>query len=387
MAELYAAGYDLDWKAMYTGVPVPRIGLPTYPFQRERYWIGDRRSKVASEQQPKAPDTAPARYESGSYPVVSAPAATKPHVDPQTASTADAHTQEVSELRGITALRPVTEYGSKSTVQAADRSRPFISLKPSSELLPPTAGASSGREPQRRPDLREAGNEHVLQEELALSLAEALYMKRSEIDPGGKFVDFGLDSIIGVEWIQTLNKRYGTKIPATKVYEYPTLRDFSGYLVQLISPSSEGRIADLPKEEAVLHPPVSALSAGRSDLRKQLAVSLAEALYMKPEEIDPSRKFVDLGLDSVIGVEWIQTVNRLFGTAITATQIYAYPTLYDFAEYVEETQAEKEGPPSAGTAEAELSVDEILEKVYTGTLDSGQAGHYLQQLRYTGASK
>ncbi|MEK3686077.1 AprA-related methyltransferase [Paenibacillus sp. FSL R10-2736] len=387
LAELYAAGYDLDWQAMYTGVPVPRIGLPTYPFQRERYWIGDRRGKVASEQQPKAPDTAPVGYESGSYPAVSAPAAAKPHVEPQTASTAEARTQEVSELRGITALRPVTEYGSKSTVQAADRSRPFISLKSSSELLPHTAGASSGREPQRRPDLCEAGNEHALQEELTLSLAEALYMKRSEIDPGGKFVDFGLDSIIGVEWIQTLNKRYGTKIPATKVYEYPTLRDFSGYLVQLISASSEGHIADLPKEEGVLHPPVSAPSARPSDLLKQLAVSLAEALYMKPEEIDPSRKFVDLGLDSVIGVEWIQTVNRLFGTAITATQIYAYPTLYDFAEYVQETQAEKEGPPNAGTAEAELSVDEILGKVYTGTLDSGQAGHYLQQLRYTGASK
>lgn len=70
----------------------------------------------------------------------------------------------------------------------------------------------------------------ALQEELATSLAEALYMRLSDVDVDKQFIDMGLDSIIGVEWIRALNKQYGISIPGPKVYEYPTIRKFAGFL-------------------------------------------------------------------------------------------------------------------------------------------------------------
>ncbi|WP_127530131.1 SDR family NAD(P)-dependent oxidoreductase [Paenibacillus kobensis] len=36
----WLSGAEIDWKAMYTRLP-RRIGLPTYPFAQERYWISD----------------------------------------------------------------------------------------------------------------------------------------------------------------------------------------------------------------------------------------------------------------------------------------------------------------------------------------------------------
>ena len=46
LAELYAAGYDLDWQSMFTGDSKPRrISLPTYPFAKERYWIPEIRGQ------------------------------------------------------------------------------------------------------------------------------------------------------------------------------------------------------------------------------------------------------------------------------------------------------------------------------------------------------
>ncbi|MFI6824219.1 type I polyketide synthase [Micromonospora sp. NPDC050187] len=39
VAGLYAQGVELDWKAITDGVPVRAVDLPTYPFQRQRYWI------------------------------------------------------------------------------------------------------------------------------------------------------------------------------------------------------------------------------------------------------------------------------------------------------------------------------------------------------------
>ncbi len=41
LAELYARGVDVDWARYHQGRGCRRIGLPTYPFQRRRYWIED----------------------------------------------------------------------------------------------------------------------------------------------------------------------------------------------------------------------------------------------------------------------------------------------------------------------------------------------------------
>ena len=38
VAGLYVAGVDLDWRAFHSAQPTRRIALPTYPWQRERFW-------------------------------------------------------------------------------------------------------------------------------------------------------------------------------------------------------------------------------------------------------------------------------------------------------------------------------------------------------------
>ncbi|NES67448.1 MAG: acyl carrier protein [Okeania sp. SIO2D1] len=76
-------------------------------------------------------------------------------------------------------------------------------------------------------------------------LAEALYADISEIEEHKKFVDLGLDSIVGVEWITEINKNYNLNIKATKLYDYPTLLELAKYITQEIY-STGG--SQLPKE-------------------------------------------------------------------------------------------------------------------------------------------
>jgi acyl transferase domain-containing protein/acyl carrier protein len=40
-ARLWLAGAELDWREYYRNERRRRVSLPTYPFERERYWIGD----------------------------------------------------------------------------------------------------------------------------------------------------------------------------------------------------------------------------------------------------------------------------------------------------------------------------------------------------------
>jgi len=39
LGEVWVHGVDVDWDAVYAGSQAERVGLPTYAFQRERYWL------------------------------------------------------------------------------------------------------------------------------------------------------------------------------------------------------------------------------------------------------------------------------------------------------------------------------------------------------------
>ncbi|HEY2419640.1 MAG TPA: type I polyketide synthase, partial [Steroidobacteraceae bacterium] len=62
LGELYVRGATLDWDAVQVGLPPGRASLPTYPFQRERYW-------VQAKDGPSG-DTGPARTPGGAHPLL-----------------------------------------------------------------------------------------------------------------------------------------------------------------------------------------------------------------------------------------------------------------------------------------------------------------------------
>ncbi|MBA2648593.1 MAG: SDR family NAD(P)-dependent oxidoreductase [Legionella sp.] len=75
-----------------------------------------------------------------------------------------------------------------------------------------------------------SSSKYELEAFLIESLANALYIELREIEVDKPFVDMGLDSIIGVEWLQVINKKYKIFIHASKIYDYPAITEFSNYL-------------------------------------------------------------------------------------------------------------------------------------------------------------
>ncbi len=71
-----------------------------------------------------------------------------------------------------------------------------------------------------------------LRQLLKTSLAEALYLQPSEIDAGKSFIDLGLDSIVGVEWVKVINKELGLEVPSTKIYDYSTINALASFLAK-----------------------------------------------------------------------------------------------------------------------------------------------------------
>ncbi|RSZ60416.1 SDR family NAD(P)-dependent oxidoreductase [Massilia atriviolacea] len=226
LAELWVKGMALDWTGFYQNPP-RRMGLPGYPFAKERYWID-------------AVDEAPV-----AAPVVALPVP----------------------------VAPVRE----ASVPAEQ-----------------------------------------VRQQLKASLAEALFMIPSDVDVGKSFTDLGLDSIIGVEWMKAVNRQFGTALSATRVYDYPSVSE----------------LADFIRTQIGVAEPAPAAPVPRDGLRQQLKISLAEALFMQPSDIDIDKSFTELGLDSIIGVEWVKNINRQHGTSIGATRVYDYPTVRELAAFL-----------------------------------------------------
>ncbi len=61
VAEMWEQGYEIDWKALRPGVELRRVPLPTYPFERRRFWIAPPEEAAVA---PILPDGAKAGFES-----------------------------------------------------------------------------------------------------------------------------------------------------------------------------------------------------------------------------------------------------------------------------------------------------------------------------------
>jgi polyketide synthase PksN len=349
LVELWITGVLVDWNRLYTSKP-RRISLPTYPFANERYWVDQKlTTNLLSSYLPSLPQQKHSEQPSSSViqaslqtistPPASAEALFSAPLDKpnQMALPALSDNQIVSNKlnssgkpKGIV-LAGLSAAKMPSSINQTKPTREFIVPKPSIALEPTETNKSVNQ--TALPSMPESSGVESLRAELTISLAEALYMKPSEVDLDIPFIDLGLDSIIAVEWIRVLNKQYELNIAATKVYDYPNLREFTVFLAKQFNQSD----TSLPSQ-SVKTKSVPSLSAPKPDtdssqnplnqtvldslesyplessLPAELTNSLAEALYMKPGDIDPDVPFIDLGLDSIIAVEWIRVLNKTVWT-------------------------------------------------------------------------
>jgi acyl transferase domain-containing protein len=187
LVELWTRGAQIDWTRLHAGRARRRVSLPTYPFARERYWI------------PTQDGSGPSRRDDQPLPMTRG---SRPRI----------------------VLTPTSAFDAKASVQ----------LEPSVSREADATAPGSQRGAQA-PAVREGDDERAmpieqLERTLATSLAQALYLDPGEIGVHVSFTDLGLDSVVGVQWVQAINKRYDLNIAATRVYDHPNIRDFAAFV-------------------------------------------------------------------------------------------------------------------------------------------------------------
>jgi len=105
-------------------------------------------------------------------------------------------------------------------------------------------------------------------------------------------------------------------------------------------------LGDLPLADAVVIPstpkpqlaePVQALpveaiaTSPLADLAGTLRRLLSQTMDLPEDDIDDSQSFADYGLDSILGIRFVDAINRAFGSDIRSTAIFDCPTVQALA--------------------------------------------------------
>jgi len=348
LLELWAKGLSIEWTRLYGeesgygAIKPRRISLPAYPYAQERYWV-----KSVDLAQPTIPEAKGQANESPSR---------------EDTSSEKSGNAVMSKRGPRIALRAVESAAGVKTAIAAIN---VVGKRPRSSEQPPRTAKRSDTEPQSTVTL------DSIERELTVELAKTLYMDVTQIDRDKPFVELGLDSIVGVEWMRAINKRFGLSLKTTRLYDYPMIKRLAVLVAQEYESSDVARSAtqesSMPSDRAAIPHSAEAvefvdmtedevsevaslvLSELRQDvevdaesqstvtldsIERELTVSLAKTLYMDVTQIDRDKPFVELGLDSIVGVEWMRAINKRYGLSLKTTRLYDYPMIKRLAVLV-----------------------------------------------------
>ncbi|MEE6265608.1 SDR family NAD(P)-dependent oxidoreductase [Streptomyces diastatochromogenes] len=198
LAAVWVQGLDADWRLLHEGSVRRRVALPTYPFAKDRYWIGD---------------LAPVSAESGG----AGPAA---------------HAQEPVAAPVAPAGRPTAETeaeteGTRSPVAGLRAERAGES--PSAPETRPPAPARVA--PRSARTAAPAALDTEVPRVVRAVLARALAMPDTDIADTSAFADYGLDSILAVRVAHELGEALSLDLDTGVLFDHSSARRLSDHLL------------------------------------------------------------------------------------------------------------------------------------------------------------
>ncbi len=206
LARAWIAGARVDWSSLDQGRQRQRVSIPTYPFAKKRYWLGEHRARMGPREEAAGTPAAPAETPKNTptAEVVAAPAPPFRHEVPN-----------VSRPK-IQLRRPG---------QVSPRETPRVDApQDAAPAEAPKAPASSSKPVNAQALVEKI--KHTMKE----SLATVLFCEPGEIDEEKNFLELGLDSILMVELTKGLSQSLHIKLKVNKLYDHPSVSRLAEFL-------------------------------------------------------------------------------------------------------------------------------------------------------------
>ena len=244
---------------------------------------------------------------------------------------------------------------------------------------------------------------HV-QEGMLECLSVTLKLEVHVIDADMAFSDYGIDSILGVGFIDRVNARFGINLNVAIVFEYSSVTRLSKHVAETYIDHMALEHTDFGNTEVAVaetdppHPQAATLAQTRALMasprtlavmdtptfvRTTLLECLSVTLKIAVDAIDTDIAFSDYGIDSILGVNFIDCINVCFGIALNTSIIFEHSSVERLGRHLNASHADqiKAAAHAAATEHARAPGVRAAEsvsmpaKVEAGTFDGGK-GRY-----------
>ena len=228
LATLYASGVLVDWSGFHRDYLYFPLQLPTYPFQRQRYWID--RTHNSDQQSKPDPEGLSPKIGSGTCTPCSSYLSSNGNGRVISDSTNNGHSTELEALLEQTVqllpkLLQVLHKYQQYWVKTASHLDLPLEIESPSEPSQPQLLQSLETIPQ---------NERLafLIAQIQREVATVLRFSSSELpDPTLGFFEMGMDSLLAVELKNRLENSLGTSISSTVAFNHPNIESLAKYVL------------------------------------------------------------------------------------------------------------------------------------------------------------
>ncbi|MGD6960814.1 SDR family NAD(P)-dependent oxidoreductase [Fictibacillus phosphorivorans] len=204
-----------------------------------------------------------------------------------------------------------------------------------------------------------------IQTKIVTILAGILKLESKDVKLIRPFADYGVDSILGLELIKKLNKEFSINLRTTVLFDYASIKELTNYVynqygsdvvgtldrtgIQDISIenrdiTADHKIADQKRDKQIT-------DDLPDKVQKVLSSHLVKILRTGEKQLIAGKPFVEYGLDSILGLEFIKFINQKFNISLRTTVLFDYTNLKDLALFISGNYKEE----TARFFEAELN--------------------------------
>ena len=186
--------------------------------------------------------------------------------------------------------------------------------------------------------------ETIAREGVLDALSVTLKLDPVQVDPDLAFSDYGIDSILGVAFIERVNARFGLSLNTAIVFEYASVTRLAAYLAHawrghLHAPVETPAPVSVSAVESIGDPAEHHLDELAADdvetfVRDTLRDALSATLKIAADDIDPDLAFSDYGIDSILGVNFIHRVNAAFSIELNTAIVFEFASLERLARHL-----------------------------------------------------
>ncbi|REC60783.1 hypothetical protein DRF65_19435 [Chryseobacterium pennae] len=169
--------------------------------------------------------------------------------------------------------------------------------------------------------------------------AALLNLHTDEIGADDTFLDMGIDSISGVEFIRSVNEKFDLQLEAVLLYDYPNIKTLSVFIEKnsMTIPVISQKEPVQPTAEPVILPgkeEIETVQENTTDVTGSLKQIFSRMLNLPVEELSIDESFIDFGVDSISGVEVVRGINEQFDLSLETVILYDYFNIRKLAGFI-----------------------------------------------------